>query len=75
MIALTDIVNGPITASKPLPIKVGTAVIEDCAVTTALDTAVLIAFAVLVAVTAAVDTPLPIICPVALCELVALITV
>ena len=66
-------VTGVSTLSGGL--KVGTAVIEDCAVTTALDTAVLIAFAVLVAVTAAVDTPLPISCPVALCELVALIIV
>ena len=75
MIALTETVNGPTTASNPVPIKVGTAVIEDCAVTTALDTAVLIAFAVLVAAAETVDAPLPISCPVALCERVELIVV
>ena len=43
MMASTDMVNGPTTASAPVPMKVGMAVMDACAVIVASDTVFLIA--------------------------------
>ena len=57
MMASTDMVNGPTTASAPVPMKVGMAVMDACAVIVASEMVFLIAETVSVVTTLNKTTP------------------